>query len=195
MVDTIDILAIQKEMVGSTSLDCEDILKKLQGIPVDIFSDYLNVLDANVEDILKRRSMVAARDNPTTFRHLFEKLNPLQVSRVSDIAMHLSSRDPNDKIEELIYASFDMVIPTPESISKAEKLIIDLRAFSSVYLEKALTCVEVIRDFRMMEDIFVTLNMGIQWEKIVLDRLSALPEDNLNRLCAIVSGALSNNQQ
>ena len=195
MADTIDILAIQKETVGSTSLDCESILKKLQGIPAEIFSDYLSVVDANVEDILTRRNMVAARDNPITFRHLFEKLNPLQINRVSDIVMHLSSRDPSSRIEELIYAAFDTVVPTPECISKAEKLIVDLRAFSSGYLEKALTCVEVIRDFRMMEDIFVTLNMGIQWEKIVLDRLSALPEENLNRLCAIVSGALSNNQQ
>ena len=173
-------------------LDQETVLKNLQEIPVDVVAEYDCAIKNYFDEVLLFKNIVSSIGNHRLCKYLIEKLHEDQLSKLNRIALNLALTDLTDKVNEIIENTFNITVSTPESCSKATKLISYLKALDIDYETEAKKLALLAKDMSMLADTLFALNIG-RYEDIIFDRLSHIAENDLDRI-EIACRTIVNNQ-
>lgn len=195
MTDKItDFLETIKETGGQMlPVEKETMQKNLQEVPDEIMSEYIQAVEAYIEDLLVCKNVVTAINSPNLYNHLLKDLDQTQLAKLNNISLHLASKDPFERIREIRELTFGIVVPTQESFDKSVVLIALIKSLDVDYDAEAKRLATTSRDLRFLADIFGVLNLGKQFESIAPNRLAELSEDDLDRLKEIVHSMVENN--
>lgn len=190
----VDLIEMNKDLDGKMlPIEKEMIIKSLGEIPHDIAKEYSDVFGAYIEDQLILKNIVSSSDRPHLVRHLVDGLNEIQLTRLSTIITHLTSDACEKKIKEIINATLGISIPTPESKMKASELVDLVKILNINHEEKAKELADIGRLIRTFCDLLVVCRMGDHVENYMRDRLSMIPESDLDWLLEIGAKRLVNN--
>lgn len=164
-------------------VDFELLLRHLKLIKADFADEYGKAILANVEEHLLFKSLVDARESFFLFRHHVEQLTPSQFNRMLKIALHLSSVDPMSRIAELVKETFGTVIPSAESLSRAMNLVAAIQAKTKV---DAMRLKKIGDRYRFLSDMTLVLGLEEAYYDIVVDRLSTIPQSDIDELAKLL---------
>lgn len=171
-----------------------DFAKHLRDVPIDVVVGYCNAITNHIEDLLIMRNIIASIDKPNTFQHLIDGLNEQQIEKLNKIALCLAVEDPFSKVKELVELTFDTSISTPESLSRADLFISQLKALDIDRKAVAQRLALFSRHVQLLSESFILLSMSLEFEGLLIDRLSKVSESDLNQLAEIASSGMVNNQ-
>lgn len=163
-------------------VDKESIFKTLQEVPPDILKEYLDVIEVYIEDLLLIKNIASSRKRRALFDHLTKNITQEQISKLNKIALNLAAIDPLLKISELAESTFNVVIPTEETRSKATKLVDQLKSLDLDYSLRAKELAVFSRQMALLADIFAVLNQGKEFTDVTIERLSIVPDSDLDFL-------------
>lgn len=190
----VDLIEMNKDLDGQMlPIEKEMIIKSLGEIPHDIAKEYSDAFGAYIEDQLILKNIVSSSDRPHLIRHLIDGLSENQLTRLSTIITHLTSDACEKKIMEIINATLGIIIPTPESKMKASELVDLVKILNINHEEKAKELADIGRLIRTFCDLLVVCRMGDHVESYMRDRLSMIPESDLDWLLEIGARRLVSN--
>lgn len=169
-------------------VDSESILRLLSNVEEDILAEYSNATLSFAEELFDLVKIVSAASRPNLCRHLINGLSEVQLTKLNKISLSLASEDPLEKINELLEATFNLVIPADESRRRAIELVAQVKTLPDVeYEAEAGKFARAAKQLRMISDIFCLLNIGDEFEELLIDRLSVVSEADLERMIQVVN--------
>jgi len=190
----VDLIETNKDLDGQIlPIEKEMIIKSLGEIPHDIAEEYSDALGAYIEDQLLLKNIISSSDTPHLIRHLVDELSENQLIRLRTIITHLTSNACEKKITEIINATLGISIPTAESKMKASALVDLVKILNINHAEKAKELADIGRLIRTFCNLLATCRIGDHVESYMRDRLSMIPEDDLDWLLEIGARRLVSN--
>lgn len=190
----LDFEKVSKASDEMLPIDREEIIKHLLSVPADIMKEYVDAMTNYAEDLFLLKNIISSIGKPNLCRNLLAGLDQTQLGKLSKIALNLASKDPLEKIDELVSDTFNLIIPTEESRSKAIALVNQLKTLEIDYDSKSKELANLSRQIRALSDIFCVLNIGREFGDLMIDRLSLVTESDLDKLNEIAGGKIVNNQ-
>jgi len=86
-------------------IEKDQILTYLENISGEIIIDYMMGVDDGVERLLFFKNFVGSKLRPKLSKLLLEQMNPAWLSGLRDVVFLLSSRDIEEKVEEIVNAT------------------------------------------------------------------------------------------
>ena len=177
----INFLKTSKEREQELPPDQNSILKLLNEVPPDIAKEYSEVITNYIEELLILRGVISSIRKPHLCQYLTDNIDQNMLIKIRNITLDLSSKEPEEKIDEIIKNTFNIVIPSEETISKAAAFIKELKICNDHDAESKRLAI-LSADLRLLADFFAILNMGQEFEQVIFNRLSQLTECDLDRL-------------
>ena len=179
----VDLIEMNKELDGQTlPIEKEMIIKSLGEIPHDIAKEYSDAIGISIEDQLILKNIVSSSDRPHLIRHLVSGLSQSQLTRLSTIITHLKSDACEEKIKEIINATLGICLPTPESKEKASQLVDLVKHLNINHEEEAKEMADIARLVKIFCNLLVLCQMDDKVEACIRDRMSMIPESDLDWL-------------
>lgn len=126
MTDKINFLEIARQNGNETlPLEREKIISELSEIPDDVVQDYVWGTHLLIENMLTIKTIVAASKKPHLVKHLVDNLNDELLANLRDVILYLKCDKREEKIKEIVNASFGISMPSPEK----EKMVSELLSF------------------------------------------------------------------
>jgi len=107
-------------------------------------------------------------------------LEKTQIEELNEIVLLLSSKEPIDDIEKLIYLTFNIKTPTPESRKKAANLVEVVRSIDYDRTAAAWKFGSLADRASLIADAFILV--GTEYEKVLHDRLSTVDPQELDKM-------------
>lgn len=190
----VNFIAANKDLDGQMlPIEKEMIIKSLGGIPHDIAKEYSDAFGAYIEDQLILKNIISSSDRSHLVRYLVDGLSETQLTRLSTIITHLTSDACEKKIKEIINATLGISLPTESSKMKASELVDLVKVLNINHEEKAKELADIGRLIRIFCDLLVVCRMGDHVETYMRDRLSMIPESDLEWLLEIGAKRLISN--
>lgn len=171
----------------------DDILNILQQVPDEILNGYLQVVETHIEELLLCKNVLSSRGKPNLFQHLIGGLDQTQLEKLSKITLNLAANDPVEKVRELTEETFNITIPTPDGFLKALALFDLIKSLDVDFEEEGKRLAVLSGHLRFFSDAVIVMNMGEKFEKLLLDRLTQVPENDLDHLIEIGNSQLVKN--
>ena len=178
-----------KEIDGQVlSIECETLLRDLQSIRPDIASEYITAIEMGVEMKLLWKNIIASSKSPSITKHFIENLNEEQFRQFQRLILNLSSKEPEERINEIVESTFGFTVyPIEESIPKAQELLDKLKECEGRYDAESDKLAMLARDLHFLAKILSIMNLGESFIPMLHEQLSKMLESDLDCLLGIVS--------
>jgi len=171
------------------------ILKNLQTIPNDIAETYVSIVTNQVEETLLWKNIISAKNNPNQSLFLVETLEKDQLITLNKIILCLASQDLTHKIgQELAEVTFNVTLPTEESVRKAIELISYLMSLDVDYGGLAKDLSALSGHLQLLSTVIRIINMNREFGDLMIERLATISQNDLEKLFSIAKSKLVNNQ-
>lgn len=170
------------------------ILKKLQEIPDDFHSEYIQSVGDYLDDLALFKNIVISREKSNLCQHLIDNLNETQLQKLNRIVLSLSIKDPIANIEEINAATFNQMTPSHEITFKAKNIVSKIRSLPVNFKAKAEELAVFSRQVKLLSNIFCVLNLGREHDDFITEQLSIILEEDLDAVLMMIDSYVANKE-